>query len=123
MKNTCGFLPDPTPAGVIGTAYYAYSIRLLGEMAAAIGRDAGLRYVYAGNAPGRVGHLEHTHCHGCGEALIERYGYLIRRYRLTDQGTCPSCATPIPGRWAQSYEGQAAFSPFLPHDRTRLSVI
>ncbi|MEV0810879.1 family 78 glycoside hydrolase catalytic domain [Micromonospora sp. NPDC050200] len=33
-------LDDPTPAGVIGTAYYAYSIRLLGEMGAAIGRDA-----------------------------------------------------------------------------------
>ncbi|MFJ8581734.1 family 78 glycoside hydrolase catalytic domain [Micromonospora sp. NPDC093277] len=33
-------LDDPTPAGVIGTAYYAYSIRLLGEMAAAIGKDA-----------------------------------------------------------------------------------
>ncbi|MFI2650967.1 family 78 glycoside hydrolase catalytic domain [Micromonospora fulviviridis] len=32
-------LEDPTPAGVIGTAYYAYTIRLLGEMAAAIGRD------------------------------------------------------------------------------------
>lgn len=32
-------LDDPTPAGVIGTAYYAYSIRLLGEMAAAIGRN------------------------------------------------------------------------------------
>ncbi|MGN9777597.1 family 78 glycoside hydrolase catalytic domain [Micromonospora sp. H33] len=33
-------LDDPTPAGVIGTAYYAYSIRLLGEMAGAIGKDA-----------------------------------------------------------------------------------
>jgi alpha-L-rhamnosidase len=33
-------LDDPTPAGVIGTAYYAYSIRLLAEMAGAIGRDA-----------------------------------------------------------------------------------
>ncbi|MEW1588325.1 family 78 glycoside hydrolase catalytic domain, partial [Micromonospora vinacea] len=33
-------LEDPTPAGVVGTAYYAYSIRLLGELAAAIGRDA-----------------------------------------------------------------------------------
>ncbi|WP_406104649.1 family 78 glycoside hydrolase catalytic domain [Micromonospora globbae] len=33
-------LDDPTPAGVIATAYYAYTMRLLGEMAAAIGRDA-----------------------------------------------------------------------------------
>ena len=28
--------------------------------AARIGREAGLRYVYAGNIPGRVGDLEHT---------------------------------------------------------------
>ncbi|MBE1488438.1 family 78 glycoside hydrolase catalytic domain [Plantactinospora soyae] len=33
-------LDDPTPAGVLGTAYYAHSIRLLGEMAGAIGRTA-----------------------------------------------------------------------------------
>ncbi|MEV4656867.1 family 78 glycoside hydrolase catalytic domain [Micromonospora sp. NPDC049301] len=33
-------LDDPTPAGVVGTAYYGYSVRLLGELAAAIGRDA-----------------------------------------------------------------------------------
>lgn len=33
-------LDDPTPAGVIGTAYYAHSIRLLGEMAAALGKTA-----------------------------------------------------------------------------------
>ncbi|WCN79269.1 family 78 glycoside hydrolase catalytic domain [Micromonospora sp. LH3U1] len=33
-------LDDVTPAGVVGTAYYAYSIRLLGELAAAIGRNA-----------------------------------------------------------------------------------
>ncbi|MET8318543.1 family 78 glycoside hydrolase catalytic domain [Micromonospora sp. NPDC005189] len=33
-------LDDPTPAGVVGTAYYAYSIRLLAEMAGALGKDA-----------------------------------------------------------------------------------
>ncbi|MFF0365835.1 family 78 glycoside hydrolase catalytic domain [Micromonospora sp. NPDC005087] len=33
-------LDDPTPAGVVGTAYYAYSIRLLGQLAGAIGKDA-----------------------------------------------------------------------------------
>ena len=30
--------------------------------AAGIGRRNGLRYVYAGNLPGRVGDLEHTRC-------------------------------------------------------------
>ncbi len=40
--------------------------------AACIGHDAGLRYVYAGNLPGRVGEHEHTNCHGCGTRLISR---------------------------------------------------
>ena len=34
--------------------------------AAAIGRQSGLRYVYAGNRPGRVGELEDTSVRGCG---------------------------------------------------------
>src|SRR5437667_2737007 len=50
---------------------------------AAIGREAGLRYVYAGNLPGRVGNLEDTHCHQFGETLIRRYGYMIEEYPLT----------------------------------------
>ena len=60
--------------------------------AADIGRANGLRYVYAGNLPGRVGDLEDTHCAACGELLIARYGYHIRDYRLTADGRCPSCA-------------------------------
>lgn len=67
--------------------------------AAGIGREAGLRYVYAGNIPGGVGNLEDTRCPGCGERLISRRGYRIREYRLTAEGTCPSCAVSIPGRW------------------------
>jgi pyruvate formate lyase activating enzyme len=90
--------------------------------AARIGREAGLRYVYAGNAPGRVGDLEDTRCHSCGETLVSRYGYLIRKYNLTEEGACPRCAAKIPGRWSAGFEGQRASHPFLPHDRTRLSV-
>ncbi len=91
--------------------------------AADIGRQAGLRYVYAGNAPGRVGTLEHTHCHGCGERLITRYGYLIQDYRLTPEGACRRCGQRIPGRWSAAFAGQRTASPFLPHDRTRLSIV
>ena len=82
--------------------------------AAQIGRSAGLRYVYAGNLPGRVGDLEHTSCAGCGERLITRRGYLIQDYRLTAGGACPSCLRPVPGRWAEGFEGQRAAYPFLP---------
>jgi pyruvate formate lyase activating enzyme len=65
-----------------------------------IGRAAGLRYVYAGNLPGRVGRWENTHCPSCDELLIERHGYIIRRMRVTALGACPNCATPIPGVWS-----------------------
>jgi pyruvate formate lyase activating enzyme len=91
--------------------------------AADIGRDAGLRFVYAGNTPGRVGDLEHTACHTCGERLISRYGYLIQDYRLTARGTCPGCGTVVPGRWDTAFGGQIAAFPYAPHDRTRLRVI
>jgi pyruvate formate lyase activating enzyme len=91
--------------------------------AAHMGREAGLRFVYAGNIPGRVGHLEHTHCPGCGERVISRYGYVIEEYRLTPEGTCPACAAAIPGRWSSCFEGQRTAVPFLPHDRTRFRVI
>jgi pyruvate formate lyase activating enzyme len=92
------------------------------QRAARLGREAGLRYVYAGNLPGRVGDLEHTSCQ-CGERLITRYGYLIQDYRITPDGACPRCAMPVPGRWSTRFEGQRTAFPFVPHDRTRLSMI
>jgi pyruvate formate lyase activating enzyme len=90
--------------------------------ASAIARDAGLRFVYAGNMPGRVGDLEDTTCPSCHESLVSRYGYLIRKYNLTKEGGCPRCGTAIPGRWSAGFEGQRASHPFLPNDRTRLTV-
>jgi len=87
------------------------------ENAAAIAKSAGLRYVYAGNIPGRVGDLENTRCHNCAALLIERHGYLIRDYRLTPEGNCPVCGTAIPGRWGRGYDGQITSTPFLPGTR------
>ena len=88
-----------------------------------IGRDAGLRYIYAGNLPGMVQEWEDTRCPQCHETLIGRYGYLISDYRLMPDGRCPRCATQIPGRWAAGFEGQIASRPFLPHKRARLFTI
>jgi pyruvate formate lyase activating enzyme len=88
-----------------------------------IGRAAGLRYIYAGNLPGRVGEWEDTRCPNCAETLIERYGYLIKKYRLTEDGRCPKCATAIPGRWPTHFEGQIASHPFLPRNRSQLFTI
>jgi pyruvate formate lyase activating enzyme len=93
------------------------------QRAADIGRRAGLRFVYAGNIPGRVGALEHTHCHECGYRLIARYGYLIQEYSLTPDGACPQCHATVPGRWAAGFTGQRTAFPFVPADRTRLRVV
>lgn len=65
-----------------------------------IGREAGLRYIYAGNLPGRVGRWENTYCPSCDELLIERSGYRIRQMKVTPAGLCPSCSTSIPGVWS-----------------------
>jgi len=66
--------------------------------AAEFGKRAGLRYVYAGNLPGRVGTHENTYCPSCHALLIERCGYTILKNVLED-GACPNCHTPIPGVW------------------------
>jgi pyruvate formate lyase activating enzyme len=65
-----------------------------------VGRTAGLKYVYAGNLPGRVGRWEHTWCPDCDELLIERFGYQILRQRVTPDGRCPACAVRIAGVWS-----------------------
>ena len=88
-----------------------------------VGREAGLRHIYAGNLPGRVGRWEDTHCPQCNETLIERYGYLIKDYQLTPDGRCPHCATAIPGRWSSRFEGQIASHPFLPRKKSHLFTI
>jgi AmmeMemoRadiSam system radical SAM enzyme/AmmeMemoRadiSam system protein B/AmmeMemoRadiSam system protein A len=67
-----------------------------------IGVAAGLRFVYAGNLPGRVGPWEDTRCPSCRATVIARYGYLIRSYRLTPDGGCPDCGTRLPGVWPGS---------------------
>jgi pyruvate formate lyase activating enzyme len=76
--------------------------------AAEIGVEEGLRFVYAGNEPGRVGPWENTFCPHCREELISRFGYLVRQYRITPQGRCSRCGTQIPGIWPA--EGAEAVS-------------
>jgi pyruvate formate lyase activating enzyme len=93
------------------------------KRAAEIGRRSGLRYVYAGNLPGRVDGLEDTRCASCARVLVKRFGYHIREYHVTAEGTCPSCQAAVPGRWDPAFAGQITFLPFQPHDRARLRVI
>jgi len=66
---------------------------------ASIGRAAGLRYVYAGNSPGRTGDWENTYCPGCGARVIERVGFHVLRNQVSAEGRCPKCGGVLAGVW------------------------
>jgi pyruvate formate lyase activating enzyme len=69
--------------------------------AAEIGTEAGLKYVYAGNLPGRTAEWEDTRCPTCQKTLVRRRGFTVIENRLSlTGGTCPDCGTHIPGLWA-----------------------
>jgi pyruvate formate lyase activating enzyme len=55
----------------------------------------GLRYVYTGNIHDPRG--QSTWCHGCGERLVERDGYVLGAWRLTADGRCARCGTACAG--------------------------
>lgn len=71
------------------------SVRAL-ENAAAIGGDAGLRYVYVERALGPGGRA--THCPGCDAVVVRRGVWGLESCDLI-AGRCPYCSTEIEGRW------------------------
>ena len=88
--------------------------------AAEIGAEEGLRFIYVGNLPGRVGGWENTYCPSCREKLIDRVGYLVREYRLTAEGKCPSCGTAIPGIWPATGVAEVQIGKSMADYYTRL---
>lgn len=60
--------------------------------AVAIGREQGLRYVYAGNLPGEGD--EDTVCPDCKEVVISRSGYSIHSLRLKGN-RCGNCGAEL----------------------------
>ncbi|MCS7369586.1 MAG: AmmeMemoRadiSam system radical SAM enzyme [archaeon GBS-70-058] len=54
-----------------------------------ISRNSGLKHVYIGNAPEL--RLENTYCPQCGQLLIERYGFQVLAYNVTEDLKCPKC--------------------------------
>ncbi|MCX7826430.1 MAG: AmmeMemoRadiSam system radical SAM enzyme [Verrucomicrobiae bacterium] len=66
--------------------------------AQAIGRSAGLRYVYIGNVPGLRG-AETTFCPNCRQVVIDRDIYSITAFNLA-AGKCKFCQTKIAGVWS-----------------------
>jgi len=105
LKDLAGFISgvDPGIPWHISRFHPTYRLMDIGptpsdaiHRARDIGLNAGLRYVYTGNLPGDDG--EKTRCHECGEPLIDRFGFSIRKNGLS-QGACPHCGTAIPGVW------------------------
>jgi pyruvate formate lyase activating enzyme len=68
------------------------------DRAYSAGKEAGLRFVYAGNLPGGVGDRENTYCPSCNALLIQRAGYHILDNRMVGN-RCPDCQAEIPGMW------------------------
>jgi pyruvate formate lyase activating enzyme len=66
-------------------------VRLL-KKAQTIAKEAGIKYVYIGNAPSLGG--ENTYCPECGELIIERNGFQV----ISDEKNikeCPKCKAKI----------------------------
>jgi pyruvate formate lyase activating enzyme len=61
--------------------------------AAALGREAGLKFIYVGNVWGEE---ESTACPNCGKVLIRRRGFSVEENK-TSGGRCPYCSQPIAG--------------------------
>jgi len=56
-----------------------------------IGKKTGLKYVYSGNLIGDS--FENTYCPECGEKMIDRAGYSIKRFDIA--GKCGICNTNL----------------------------
>jgi pyruvate formate lyase activating enzyme len=63
--------------------------------------DAGLNYVYVGNAVTAEGMI--TRCPECREAVITREGYMVTGNRIQN-GNCGNCGAPIAGVWDEKEE-------------------
>lgn len=55
----------------------------------------GLHYVYTGNVHDPAGQT--TSCPSCDRPVVERDWYVLKRYHLSDSGTCVHCGHQLPG--------------------------
>lgn len=67
------------------------------RQAQAIGRKAGLKYVYIGNCPNCQN--ESTVCSECRKTVIKRENYQIGQINITASGMCKFCEKNIKGIW------------------------
>jgi pyruvate formate lyase activating enzyme len=64
------------------------------EKAGRIGEEAGLKYVYLGNVPGKS---DETNCFNCGSVLIRRAGFGVKELNVTREGKCKNCGGVFEG--------------------------
>jgi pyruvate formate lyase activating enzyme len=107
LREMAGFLASITPDVPWHVTAFHKDYKMTGPAntdvarllrACEIGAEAGLRYVYAGNLPGRVGPWEDTRCPSCEALLVERHGFRVLQSRVRN-GSCPACGTAIAGFW------------------------
>ena len=105
LRDLSGFIADLDPSTPWHVSRFHPTYRLTDapptppeviQQAKEIGHEAGLKYVYSGNLPGDEG--EKTFCHGCGELLIDRFGFAVQANRIRNNH-CPTCGVDIPGCW------------------------
>ena len=73
------------------------------ERAYEIGREAGLKFVYAGNVPGHQS--ENTTCYSCGKLNVQRFGYQTEVVGMEDS-RCKFCGAELNFRTHGVKEGK-----------------
>jgi pyruvate formate lyase activating enzyme len=91
--------------------------------AAEIGQAAGLRYIYAGNLPGRVGPWEDTRCPQLPRNSNPPLRIPHRRLPPHSRRPVPEMLDRNPRPLAPKFAGQITSRPFLPQNRPRLFTI
>jgi pyruvate formate lyase activating enzyme len=64
------------------------------EHAYLVSKSEGLQFVYLGNMSGHV--AENTYCPACSELVIQRDGFKITQWHLTNDLHCNFCENPLP---------------------------
>ncbi len=65
------------------------------RMARELALQNGVRHAYTGNVHDEAGGT--TVCHGCHAPVIVRDWYVLRSYRVTDEGRCRACGAKVDG--------------------------
>lgn len=91
------------------------------KMAEKIAKEVGLKHVYIGNVITEGG--ENTVCPKCGEKIIERVRYQVKKNRL-ENGKCPKCGKEIEGMFDKKrVREEAVAGMWYPDNATELMKV